>query len=136
MKERWIDIREFEGIYQISNLGRIKSVERYKVIRGIKTKVFEKIMKTQISRAGYKHIRLCKNSKKYDLMIHRLVAEAFCKKPEGKNYVDHIDGVKTNNNYKNLEWVSMAENNQRAYDTGLKRRIHAGQFTSEGGRRK
>ena len=61
-------------------------------------------------------------------MIHRLVGEAFVNNPKNKPYIDHLDGNKLNNRADNLEYVTMAENNQRAYDTGLKKRIHAGQW--------
>ena len=60
--------------------------------------------------------------------VHRLVAEAFIPNPDKKPVIDHLDGNKKNNCVSNLEWVTIAENNQRAYETGLKRRYHAGQF--------
>lgn len=136
-KEKWKYIEGVEGRYMISNFGRIKRVERVidsNANKGLKTRLPEKIISPQISKFGYRHVRLATSKGKIDRTIHRLVAIAFVDNPEGKPVVDHIDGNKENNHYSNLEWVSYAENNQRAYDTGLKRRIHGGQFKLGGGR--
>ena len=132
MKEIWKDIVGYEGLYKVSNKGRIMSCAR--VVKHpnnefAKTQTYpERIMKLKTTKVGYKSIKLSKESIRRDYLVHCLVAQAFLPKIEGKDYVDHLDGIKSNNNVKNLEWVSIAENNQRAYDTGLKRRVHAGQF--------
>lgn len=130
-KEIWKPIKGFETRYSISNYGRIKSIERYMVSihkNARKNLMPEKILKTKISKNGYEKIKLYDGVKSRDLMIHRLVGEAFVNNPKNKPYIDHLDGNKLNNRADNLEYVTMAENNQRAYDTGLKRRIHAGQW--------
>ena len=133
MKEIWKPIKNYENYYMISNKGRIKTVSRYIVYREGTTAVFVKgkILKPSIRPCGYKHIRLLD---KRDFDIHRLVATHFLDNPDNLPTVDHIDGNKLNNKVTNLEWVSYKENNQRAYDLGLKRRIHAGQFAKGGGR--
>ena len=135
MKEIWKPIKNYENYYMISNKGRIKTISRYIVYREGTTPAFVKgkILKPSIRPRGYKHIKLLD---KRDFDIHRLVAIHFLDNPNNLPAVDHIDGNKLNNNVNNLEWVSIKENNQRAYDLGLKRRIHAGQFTYGGERLK
>ena len=97
--------------------------------RFAKTQTYpDRVMKLKKNKHGYMEVKLSKDANRRDWMVHRLVAMAFLDQEDGKNYVDHLDGNKANNQVSNLEWVTMAENNQRAYDTGLKARIHAGQF--------
>lgn len=119
-KEIWKDINGFEGIYQVSNLGRVKSLKR-KI--GTQGKVIEinreKIMKGRIDLVGYLKVVLRKDGYGYEKQIHRLVLEAF--KPETNNslVVNHIDGVKNNNNLDNLEWCTQKENLKHASKMGL-----------------
>ena len=129
MKEIWKSVKNYEDKYMISDRGRIKTVGRYIVYRKGTSAVYvkQKILKPAVNPHGYKHIKLCD---KRDYSIHRLVAIAFLENPE----IDHIDGNKLNNKVSNLEWVSYEVNNKRAYDLGLKKRIHAGQFAKGGGR--
>lgn len=119
MKEVWKDIEGYENKYQISNLGRVKSLSR-KISNG---KSFylskEKILKSSIGTTGYYFVNLNYVSKK----IHRLVAKTFIPTIEGKNYVNHIDGNKLNNKSDNLEWCTNQENIIHAYETGLNKRI-------------
>lgn len=97
MKEIWKDIPEYEGIYKISNLGRVKSKN--------------KIRKPYLRKTtGYCYVTLSKNNKVKCYSIHRLVANSFIDNIEKKPYVNHIDGNKQNNNVKNLEWVTQKEN--------------------------
>jgi len=91
--------------YAVSEDGRVWS---YKT---------DKWLKPATTSNGYKSVRL--NNKTQNL--HRLVAEAFCDKPEGCNQVNHIDGDKTNNHASNLEWVTMSENHKHAYFTGIRK---------------
>ena len=117
--EIWKDITGYEGIYQVSNFGRIKSLGRF-LKRG-ESKIFvdEFIMSGGSTPIGYKTVNLTKNKVRKAFSVHRLVAEAFIPNPEGKPEVNHIDGDKLNNNYANLEWCTRRENLQHAYDTGL-----------------
>lgn len=124
MIELWQKIKGLEDRFMVSNLGRIKSISRF---NGLYT-VRERIMRTKVNRFGYETINLWDGTVRRCFQVHRLVAEAFLPNPEAKPVVDHLDGNKLNNSVNNLEWVSIAENNQRAYDKGLKRRYHAGQF--------
>lgn len=132
MTEIWKDVVGYEGLYQVSNLGRVKSCKRIVAHPNNKNTPYqlypERIMKQKQNRYGYMCIKLSKDSVRKDVMVHRLVAQAFIENTENKPFIDHLDGNKANNCVNNLEWVTMAENNQRAYDTGLKRKRHAGQF--------
>lgn len=112
-KEVWKDIKNYEGLYQVSNFGRVKSLRK---IRGIQIQK-EKILTSQLVKGGYYRVNLCKNGKCKCYLVHRLVAEAFI--PEHFT-VNHKDGDKSNNTVDNLEWVTQKENNIHAYNTGLK----------------
>lgn len=98
MKEIWKDVVGYEGLYQVSNLGRIKAMQK----RGHKSVV----MKYSIRKDGYCRILLSKNSEYKALYVHRLVAEAFLTHADNECEVNHIDGNKANNNLSNLEWVT------------------------------
>ena len=115
MEEIWKDIRGYEGLYQISNLGRIKSLPKWRVKYGYG----EIILKQSIGKKGYKVISLNKNKKRKQYKVHRLIAEAFIPNPENKPQINHIDGNKLNNDINNLEWCTQNENIQHAYNTGL-----------------
>lgn len=100
IKEIWKDISGYEGLYQVSNFGRIKSYHRGKtsVLAGTPNN-------------GYIRIRLCKDGIRGNLiLIHRLVCVAFIPNPENKPCVNHIDGNPSNNNVNNLEWCTSSEN--------------------------
>ena len=99
MQEVWKDVSEYEGIYQVSNHGR--------VMRN------EKILKPYICK-GYEVVSLCKQGKTTKKYVHRLVAEAFCERPIGCDVINHLDSNSTNNNAKNLEWTTQKENVRHA----------------------
>ena len=98
MKEIWKDIKGYEGIYQVSNFGRIKSSYTKRILKGGKNK------------AGYLLVGLYKQGVLSRKSIHRLVAEAFIPNPDNKPEVNHIDENKTNNMVSNLEWMTAKEN--------------------------
>lgn len=112
MEETWKDVEGYEGLYQVSNLGRVKSLERY-VIRGRGgiSKVRERILKCGHDKDGYSCVALMLNGKRTTFRVHRLVAQAFIPNPENKPFVNHINEDKTNNHAKNLEWCTCKENN-------------------------
>jgi hypothetical protein len=119
-EEIWKDINGYEGFFMISNQGRVKSLDRVIehtnhglcLIKG-------KLRKLPISDKGYHKVGLNKDGKTKKFAVHRLVAQAFIPNPESKPQVNHIDGVKTNNNVSNLEWVTNYENAYHAIDMGL-----------------
>lgn len=109
--EVWKPINGYDGLYEISNLGRVKSLE--KVVYRSRGRSFireESIMKPQTKHNRYPAISLYKNKKVKTFMVHRLVAEAFIPNPENKREVNHKDYDKTNNAVENLEWVTRKEN--------------------------
>lgn len=107
-KEIWKDVVGHEGLYQVSNLGRVKSLPRNGTI------LTEKIIKPHLLKSGYLQVELSKNNKMHGYRVHRLVAESFVLNPEQKECVNHIDGDKTNNKVENLEWVTRSENQLHA----------------------
>lgn len=120
MEEIWKDIKDYEGIYQISNLGIIKSLEKKRNNKYGSYIQKEKILKDAINNKGYKYIRLtCRKKKKF--YIHRLVAEAFIPNLENKPYINHIDCNPLNNRADNLEWCTPQENTNHMIN--LKRNI-------------
>jgi hypothetical protein len=114
--EVWKDIEGYEGIYQISNLGRIKSLSRKLKNRYSFYFSKEKILNSNIGYGGYRFQKL--GDKMFS--VHRLVAEYFIEKPEDKNIVNHKDFNTLNNNVSNLEWVSQRENTHH-YEFSQKR---------------
>ena len=101
-EEIWKDIKGYEGLYQVSNLGRIKSIRFTK----------EKILKFNIDRYGYSLVGLCVNNIYQKLQVHRLVAQAFIPNSENKPCVNHINELKNDNRAENLEWCSISYNNK------------------------
>lgn len=120
MDEEWKDIDGFNGLYQVSSLGNIKSLEKNVPYPRSPNRIRrEKILKQYIDKYGYLVVRLSKNKEKYNLFTHRLVSQAFIPNLENKPQVNHKDGIKTNNFPYNLEWSTGSENMIHAYKTGL-----------------
>ena len=121
--EIWKDIEGYEGLYQVSNLGNVKSLNRLiKHNRSGFLKLKSKIIKPCTTKTGYVVFHLYKNSKQTHKTAHRLVAECFLENIFSKEDINHIDGNKLNNNILNLEWNTRSENLKHAYNTGLKER--------------
>lgn len=114
--ETWKAIAGYEGLYEVSDLGRVKSLWYGK----------EKILKPQDTSRGYFQVALCKDDKVNRLLVHRLVAETFIPNPNNLETVNHKDEVKTNNTVSNLEWMSLEDNinygtrNKRSAETRSK----------------
>lgn len=118
--EIWKDIKGYEGIYKISNYGRVKTLQHKSKCRSYSTgirivpcfqkKVNERITYGDKTKSGYMQIRLCKDSIKEKVYVHRLVAYAFLDKPECCNFINHKDEIKDNNCIDNLEWCTKSYN--------------------------
>ena len=117
MEEIWKDIKGYEGLYQVSNYGRIKSLERekysynYKAKKEIKMIIKEKILKPYLNKKTYYQISLCKSKNKKKYSIHQLVAQAFIPNPNKYEMLNHKDENGLNNNVNNLEWCDAKYNN-------------------------
>lgn len=112
MSEIWKDIKGYEGFYQVSNLGRVKSLTRVcKHPLGGNRKVNERIMKLDKNKWGYLRVQLHKDGKDNKFFVHRLVAQAFINNPEKMKFVNHKDEDPSNNHVENLEWCTVQYNN-------------------------
>ena len=121
MQEVFLPVKGFEGFYEISNLGNIKSLKRMITHRRHgEIAISERIRKLHVCKNGYLVARLNNGVNSRTINCHRIVAETFISNPENKRTVNHIDGNKSNNCITNLEWATYSENHQHAYDTGLK----------------
>lgn len=109
--EIWKDIKGYEGLYQVSNLGRVKSLNRYVKCKNNNLRLCKgKILSSENNGNGYLIINLSKNGKIKINYIHKLVAEAFIPNPENLPQINHKDECKTNNIWANLEWCSSSYN--------------------------
>jgi hypothetical protein len=114
-EEVWKDIDGYEGLYQVSNLGRVKSLPRF--VRNKSSHFFtkEKILKPSNTK-GYSYVSIRKDNIANQCKIHRLVCLAFLPNPENKRTVNHINGIRSDNRLCNLEWATDSENLKHSYD--------------------
>lgn len=118
--ELWKDISGKTG-YQVSNLGRVRSVDREIPAKNGGLRFYKgKILRTSLDTRGYPTAQFQHNSKHSSRLVHRLVAEAFIPNPENKPQINHKDGNKENNHVGNLEWVTPKENMRHAVLSGIK----------------
>lgn len=115
MAEIWKDIDGYEGSYQVSNLGRVRSLTRTVKTRGGTRQIEAREKVVHKMKIGYVGVNLSLSGKNKLFYVHRLVAQAFIDNPTGKPQVNHKDFNRENNNVDNLEWVTYAENNKHAW---------------------
>lgn len=126
MEEIWKDIENYEGCYQVSNLGNIRSLDRW-IYHSNDYEFFKKrkSKKLTLSNQGYYGLNLFKSGIRKGYSVARLVAIHFIPNPNKLPEVNHIDGNKLNNSTNNLEWVTNLENCRHAWKIGLKNANHA-----------
>jgi len=120
MSEIWRDIRGLTEVYQISNFGNLRSLDRTVMHRGRNRKLKGRILQPSIDISGYPRAGLRIEGKTIYVFVHRLVAEAFISNPKKLPCVDHINGVRTDNNVANLRWVNRSQNTANRHTTKQK----------------
>lgn len=123
MTEEWRAITSYEGLYEVSNLGRVRSLDRDIDSARWGTVQFRRgrVLCPGLDSQGYPQIQLCRNGRIVPVSVHRLVAIAFLGAPkEGRIQVNHKYGIKTDNRATELEWVTPKENTSHAFQVGLR----------------
>ena len=122
MKEIWKSITGFEGLYEVSSLGKVRSLPRYVACKNNSNRFINgKILNPSVSHDGYKYVDLSNKCIKYRFKIHRLIAISFIDNPKNNPQINHKDGNKLNNNVSNLEWCTNSENQKHAHLIGIKK---------------
>ena len=116
----WKPVKGYEGIYEVSDDGLIRSIDRYVINNGTPVLIKGKVKNQRVKNNGYVVTDLWKDGKGKTVHVHRVVADAFIENPENKTTVNHIDGNKENNNVDNLEWATPSEQNYHIYQHHLK----------------
>lgn len=121
MSEVWLPVKGYEGKYEVSSEGRVRSLDRVvkDARRGRNLNRKSHMLRPGETRCGYLSVVLCDNTNRRSERVHRLVAEAFLTKVDGKNEINHINGDKADNRSDNLEWVDRKENMAHAFSNGL-----------------
>lgn len=117
--EIWKPVKDFEGLYEVSNLGRVRSLDRIvKTSRGSRH-FHSYVLSPAVSNKGYLLVLLCKDGKQHTKRVHRLVAEAFLPNIYNFSQINHLDGNKQNNCVDNLEWCDNSRNQIHAFQMQL-----------------
>lgn len=120
MNEVWRPVVGFEGFYEVSSFGRVRSVDRRVPCAGGKTRQLKgKLLASKLNAKGYPRVPLCKNNKSGSVLVHRLVAMAFVDNHLSLPCINHKNGDKTDNRPDNLEWCTHRQNSQHALASGL-----------------
>lgn len=119
--EVWKDIKGYEGFYQVSDTGKVKSLERTVMYKNGKIcKLKSKILNLSDNGKGYLWVYLSKENKHISFYVHRLVAVTFLENIENYKEINHLNGIKSDNQKSNLEWCTASQNRQHAYDNNLR----------------
>lgn len=109
--EKWAQVQDYEGLYEVSSLGRVRSVTRINVNRnGVQRTLVGKVMKLSSDGEGYSQVSLLRDGKETKVRVHRIVARAFIINPLGLPIVDHNDRSRTHNSVGNLRWATYSQN--------------------------
>lgn len=119
LQEEWKDIKGYEGLYQVSNIGRVRSIDRITTNIGGRKNLYKgRILRLNMIKVGYLYAHLCKNNKVKAFRVHRLVASAFIQNPNNYPQVNHKDKNKANNIVNNLEWCTASQNQIHSVSLG------------------
>jgi len=118
--EEWRDIKGYEGYYQVSNFGRVKSLDRKAWNGKVWHDKLGRILASRLDGVGYIRNQLCINGEQESPGVHRLVGKCFIQNPNNLPIINHRDAIKNNNFYINLEWCDQSYNNLHAYKNGLR----------------
>lgn len=132
MEEKWVDIKGYEGYYQVSNFGRVKSLAR-KENRKWGNKVIEKILKGSVNPIGYLGFCLRKENTEKTIRIHVLLAKHFIPNPNNYPVVRHLNDIKSDNRLENLAWGTHADNSKDAIKNGLTQKGEKSHFFGKRG---
>jgi hypothetical protein len=116
-------VKGFEDYFEISNTGRVKRLARLAKTNKGPRKIKAGFLRSRTNNSGYEEVRLTVNGKGYTTFIHRLMAQAFIPNPDCKSEINHINGIKLDNDLSNLEWVTHSENMKHAYKSGLVKKM-------------
>jgi len=117
--EHWIPILGYEGLYEVSDFGLVRSITRSVKTKGGKQRISKGHVLRITVNSGYATVQLSRSGKTKTFKVHRLVATSFIPNPLDLPEVNHIDGNKLNNVIANLSWCTKSQNVQHAYDMGL-----------------